>query len=70
MQNMYEHNAAKGSRVLVLQDAHSRIISDILQGEVDAVVVAKFSINRDVINAAKAERVQHIAQDISNLTCV
>ena len=64
MQNAYEHDAVEGSRVLVLPDAHSRIISDILQGEADAEVVDKFFIHRDVINAAKAERVQHVAQEL------
>ena len=64
MQNAYENDAAEGSRVLVLPDAHSRIISYILQGKAEAAVVAKFSINRDVINAAKAEHVQHVAREL------
>ncbi|KIM63945.1 hypothetical protein SCLCIDRAFT_116175 [Scleroderma citrinum Foug A] len=41
-----------------------RVVSDILQGKADAAVVAKCSINRVATNATKAERVQHVAQEL------
>ncbi|KIM63955.1 hypothetical protein SCLCIDRAFT_675338 [Scleroderma citrinum Foug A] len=58
------HAFKKPTQVLQFLPHVGLVVSDILQGKADAAVVAKFSIDRDVIHAANAERVQHVAQGL------